>query len=159
MECMESLLKQHRSIVLADLRGSVVPVLQFQKQEIHTVFPRLRYCILAQNLTPSFPAEFRGVALIKSPVRSCTELGFCSQGSLRSLVMEVICAGGYEGGDDRMRSILDAFAESGQDDFKTVPQGDIVRDMYIIPFHGDIMTICPPDNFQVKTLAAGVNLT
>ena len=32
-------LRQHRTIASADLSGSFVPFLQFQKREIHTVFP------------------------------------------------------------------------------------------------------------------------
>ena len=33
-------LGQHRTIASADLSGSFAPFLQFQKREIHTVFPR-----------------------------------------------------------------------------------------------------------------------
>ena len=33
-------LRQHRTIASADLSGSFAPFLQFQKREIHTVFPR-----------------------------------------------------------------------------------------------------------------------
>ena len=36
---------------------------QFQKREIHTVFPRFRNFELAQNLSLSFLAELCGVAL------------------------------------------------------------------------------------------------
>ena len=36
----ESVLRQHRTIASADLSGSFAPFLQFQKREIHTVFPR-----------------------------------------------------------------------------------------------------------------------
>ena len=50
-------------ITSADLSGSLAPVLQFQKREIHTVFPRFRNFELAQNLSLRFLAELCGVAL------------------------------------------------------------------------------------------------
>ena len=56
-------LRQHRTITSADLSGSLAPVLQFQKREIHTVFPRFRNFELAQNLSLRFLAELCGVAL------------------------------------------------------------------------------------------------
>ena len=56
-------LRQHRTIASADLSGSFVPFLQFQKREIHTVFPRFWNFELAQNLSLSFLAELCGVAL------------------------------------------------------------------------------------------------
>ena len=56
-------LRQHRTIASADLSGSFAPFLQFQKREIHTVFPRFWNFALAQNLSLSFLAELCGVAL------------------------------------------------------------------------------------------------
>ena len=56
-------LRQHRTIASADLSGSFAPFLQFQKREIHTVFPRFWNFELAQNLSLSFLAELCGVAL------------------------------------------------------------------------------------------------
>ena len=56
-------LGQHRTIASADLSGSFAPFLQFQKREIHTVFPRFWNFELAQNLSLSFLAELCGVAL------------------------------------------------------------------------------------------------
>ena len=38
----ENAIRQHRAIGSADLSGSFAPVPQFQKREIHTVFPRFR---------------------------------------------------------------------------------------------------------------------
>ena len=54
---------QHRTIASADLSGSFAPVPQFQKREIHTVFPHFRNFEPAQNLSLSFLAELCGVAL------------------------------------------------------------------------------------------------
>ena len=56
-------IRQHRTIASADLSGSFAPFLQFQKREIHTVFPRFWNFELAQNLSLSFLAELCGVAL------------------------------------------------------------------------------------------------
>ena len=38
--CGGTTFRQHRTIASADLSGSFAPFLQFQKREIHTVFPR-----------------------------------------------------------------------------------------------------------------------
>ena len=67
------LLRQHRTIASADLSGPFAPVLQFQKREIHTVFPRFRNFELAQNLSLSFLVELCGVALQFNELGSDTE--------------------------------------------------------------------------------------
>ena len=53
-------IRQHRTIASADLSGSFAPFLQFQKQEIHTVFPHFRNFELALNFSLRFLAELRG---------------------------------------------------------------------------------------------------
>ena len=58
-------LGQHRTNASADLSGSFAPVLQFQKWEIHTVFPHFWNFEPAQNLSLSFLADLCGVALGK----------------------------------------------------------------------------------------------
>ena len=65
------LLRQHRTIASADLSGSFAPFLQFQKREIHTVFPRFRNFELAQNLSLRFLAELCGVTLPNIRAADC----------------------------------------------------------------------------------------
>ena len=71
----ESVLRQHRTIASADLSGSFAPFLQFQKREIHTVFPRFWNFELAQNLSLRFLDELCGVALTNQLIRSGTSIG------------------------------------------------------------------------------------
>ena len=50
-------LRQHRTIASADLSGSFAPFLQFQKREIHTVFPDFPNFLRKQNLSLSALAD------------------------------------------------------------------------------------------------------
>ena len=53
---------QHRAMGAADFGGSFVPIVQYKKWEIHTVFPHFSYFRLEQNLSPNLLAPLRGVA-------------------------------------------------------------------------------------------------
>ena len=66
-------LGQHRTNASADLSGSFAPVLQFQKWEIHTVFPHFWNFEPAQNLSLSFLAELCGVALEEQIYGFCND--------------------------------------------------------------------------------------
>ena len=59
----EKYLRQHRTIASADISGSFVPILQFEKLEIHKVFLRFPNFILEQNLSLLSLAELCGAAL------------------------------------------------------------------------------------------------
>ena len=47
----------------AGLGGSFAPIVQYEKGEIHKVFPHFPYFRLGQNLTPNRLAPLCGVAL------------------------------------------------------------------------------------------------
>ena len=53
---------QHRAMGAADFGGSFVPIVQYKKWEIHTVFPHFSYFRLEQNLSPNLLTPLRGVA-------------------------------------------------------------------------------------------------
>ena len=59
-------LRQHRIMEAADFGGSFAPIVQYEKWEIHPVFPHFSYFRLRQNLSPNFLAPLCGVALISS---------------------------------------------------------------------------------------------
>ena len=61
------ILRQHRTIASADISGSFVPILQFEKLEIHKVFLRFPNFILEQNLSLLCLAELCGDALTPIP--------------------------------------------------------------------------------------------
>ena len=56
--------RQHRTIASADISESFVPILQFEKLEIHKVFLRFPNFILEQNLSLLSLAELCGAAQI-----------------------------------------------------------------------------------------------
>ena len=56
---------QHRTIASADISGSFVPILRFEKLEIHPVFLRFPNLILEQNLSLLSLAELCGAAFEK----------------------------------------------------------------------------------------------
>ncbi len=56
-------LRQHRAIASAVFGGAFVPILPFEKLEIHPVFLRFSYVVLCQKLSPNSIAELRGDAL------------------------------------------------------------------------------------------------
>ena len=56
------LLRQHRTIASASLRRLFVPLLQFEKREIHTVFLRFPNFELGQKSCLRLLAELRGIA-------------------------------------------------------------------------------------------------
>ena len=56
-------IRQHRTIASADISGSFVPILQFEKLEIHKVFLRFPNFILEQNLSLLSLAELCGAAI------------------------------------------------------------------------------------------------
>ena len=47
---------------------SFAPIAQYEKQDIHPVFPHFSYCRLGQNLSPDFLAPLYGAALILSAI-------------------------------------------------------------------------------------------
>ena len=58
-------LRQHRTMGAAGFGGSFAPIAQYEKWEIHTVFPHFSYFRLGQNLTPNLLAPLCGAALTK----------------------------------------------------------------------------------------------
>ena len=55
-------LRQHRTMGAAGFGGSFVPIVQYEKWEIHPVFPHFPYFRLGQNLSPNLLAPLCGVA-------------------------------------------------------------------------------------------------
>lgn len=47
---------------------SFAPIAQYEKQDIHPVFPHFSYCRLGQNLSPDFLAPLYGAAFIISAI-------------------------------------------------------------------------------------------
>ena len=56
-------LGQHRTMGAAGFGGSFAPIVQYEKWEIHRVFPHFPYFRWGQNLTPNLLAPLCGVAL------------------------------------------------------------------------------------------------
>ena len=54
---------QHRAIASAVFGGSFVPILPFEKLEIHPVFLRFSNVVLCQNIPPDSLAKLCGDAL------------------------------------------------------------------------------------------------
>lgn len=52
----------------AGFGGSFAPIVQYEKWEIHPVFPHFSYFRLCQNLSPNLLAPLCGAALIIVPV-------------------------------------------------------------------------------------------
>ena len=57
------LLRQHRTMGTAGFGGSFAPIVQYEKWEIHPVFPHFSYFRLCQNLAPNLLAPLCGAAL------------------------------------------------------------------------------------------------
>ena len=57
------ILGQHRTMGAAGFGGSFAPIVQYEKWEIHPVFPRFPYFRSGQNLSPNLLAPLCGVAL------------------------------------------------------------------------------------------------
>ena len=62
---------QHRAIASAGFDGSFVPILPFEKLEIHPVFLRFSNVVLCQTISPGSLAELRGDALTRDLHISC----------------------------------------------------------------------------------------
>ena len=58
-----NILGQHRTMGAAGFGGSFAPIVQYEKWEIHKVFPHFSYFRLCQNLSPNLLAPLCGVAL------------------------------------------------------------------------------------------------
>ena len=58
-----SLLWQHRTMGAAGFGGSFAPIVQYEKWEIHPVFPHFPYFRSGQNLSPNLLSPLCGVAL------------------------------------------------------------------------------------------------
>ena len=56
-------LRQHRTMGAAGFGGSFVPIVQYEKWEIHPVFPHFPYFRLRQNLSPNLLVPLCGAAL------------------------------------------------------------------------------------------------
>ena len=56
-------LRQHRTMGTAGFGGSFSPIVQYEKWEIHPVFPHFPYFRLCQNLSPNLLAPLCGAAL------------------------------------------------------------------------------------------------
>ncbi|MCI7018811.1 MAG: hypothetical protein MR913_03195, partial [Clostridiales bacterium] len=56
-------LRQHRTMGATGFSGSFVPIVQYEKWEIHPVFPHFPYFRLGQNLSLNLLAPLCGVAL------------------------------------------------------------------------------------------------
>ena len=59
----ECILRQHRTMGTAGFGGSFAPIVQYEKWEIHPVFPHFPYFRLCQNLSPNLLAPLCGAAL------------------------------------------------------------------------------------------------
>ena len=57
-------LGQHRTMGAAGFGGSFAPIVQYEKWEIHPVFPHFPYFRSGQNLSPNLLAPLCGVALV-----------------------------------------------------------------------------------------------
>ena len=55
-------LRQHRTMDAAGFGGSFAPIVQYEKWEIHKVFPHFPYFRLGQNISPNLLAPLCGVA-------------------------------------------------------------------------------------------------
>ena len=56
-------LRQHRTMGAAGFSGSFAPIVQYEKWEIHSVFPHFPYFRLCQNLSPNLLAPLCGATL------------------------------------------------------------------------------------------------
>ena len=56
-------IRQHRTMGAAGFGESFAPIVQYEKWEIHPVFPHFSYFRLCQNLSPNLLAPLCGVAL------------------------------------------------------------------------------------------------
>ncbi|MDY4490728.1 MAG: hypothetical protein SPE19_09420 [Candidatus Faecousia sp.] len=56
-------LGQHRTMGTAGFGGSFAPIVQYEKWEIHPVFPHFSYFRLCQNISPNLLAPLCGAAL------------------------------------------------------------------------------------------------
>ena len=59
----ECILRQPRTMGTAGFGGSFAPIVQYEKWEIHPVFPHFPYFRLCQNLSPNLLAPLCGAAL------------------------------------------------------------------------------------------------
>ncbi|MCI7573719.1 MAG: hypothetical protein MSS94_03095, partial [Clostridiales bacterium] len=59
----QSYLRQHRTMGTAGFGGSFAPIVQYEKWEIHPVFPHFSYFRSGQNLSPNLLAPLCGAAL------------------------------------------------------------------------------------------------
>ncbi len=62
-EIFRTISGQHRTMGAAGFGGSFAPIVQYEKWEIHKVFPHFPYFRLEQNPTPNLLAPLCGVAL------------------------------------------------------------------------------------------------
>ena len=64
---------QHRTMGTAGFGGSFAPIVQYEKWEIHPVFPHFSYFRLCQNLSPNLLAPLCGAALFQLLIRIVNE--------------------------------------------------------------------------------------
>ena len=67
-------LRQHRTMGAAGFSGSFAPIVQYEKWEIHKVFPHFPYFRSGQNLSPNLLAPLCGVALKNHPANRPGEI-------------------------------------------------------------------------------------
>ena len=67
-------LRQHRTMGAAGFGGSFAPIVQYEKWEIHKVFPHFPYFRLGQNLAPNLLAPLCGIALILVQIHSTASI-------------------------------------------------------------------------------------
>ena len=70
-ECGESgnvtdYIRQHRTMGAAGFSGSFVPIVQYEKWEIHSVFPHFLYFRSGYNRSQNLLAPLCGVAIIQT---------------------------------------------------------------------------------------------
>ena len=79
-------LGQHRTLGATASGGSFAPIVQYEKWEIHPVFPHFSYFRLCQNLSPNLLAPLCGAAL--ADFRNCL-LTLCCNGAADDLSAEL----------------------------------------------------------------------
>ncbi len=68
MEDISGDIRQHRTMGAAGFGGSFAPIVQYEKWEIHPVFPHFPYFRSGQNLSSNLLAPLCGVAINYSDI-------------------------------------------------------------------------------------------
>ena len=76
----------------AGFGGSFAPIVQYEKWEIHKVFPHFPYFRLEQNLAPNLLAPLRGVALkqkmsLHEKTHPCNDIFYVHIGLTQQIVI------------------------------------------------------------------------